>query len=69
MALTGLAPHPNKAETMRQLRGYVLAHCDPDIATTFGPHGLLLEPLLCQMLRELKVLQGDRRLCRLPTTT
>ena len=58
MALTGLAPHPNKAETTRQLRAYVLAHCDADIATTFGPHGFLLEPLLVQLLRDMKALQG-----------
>jgi hypothetical protein len=48
-----IRPKPNKAASMRDIRAYILAHCDPDIAAAFLPHGFTLEPILLQLLREL----------------
>lgn len=48
-----IVPKPNKARTREELKCYLLAHCDADIALTFAPHGFLLEPLLLQVIRDL----------------
>lgn len=52
-----IKPKPNKAETRQDLKHYILAHCDEDIALTFAPHGFLLEPLLLQLVREMHMLR------------
>lgn len=45
---------PNKHATKAALKDFMLAHCDEDIQAVFGMHSYTLEPLLCQLIRELK---------------
>jgi len=49
---------PNKALALAEVKRAILEHCDPDIQEAFGLHNMTLEPLLCQMIRELRHLQG-----------
>jgi hypothetical protein len=58
-----IVPKANKARTREELKAYLLAHCDEDIALTFAPHGFTMEPLLLQLVREFKLMrmgEGDR---------
>jgi hypothetical protein len=45
---------PNKAATKAALRDFMLAHCDPDLQEAFGMHSYTVEPLLCQLIREMQ---------------
>ena len=47
-------PH-NKAETRAALQTFLLEHCDRDIQEVFGPHFFTLEPLLLQLIRDIRL--------------
>jgi hypothetical protein len=51
----------SKAAVQAQLRAAMLSSCDPDIRGIFGEHFYTMEPLLLQIIRELKVLNGTPR--------
>ena len=59
MALKGLTPHPNKAVSKERVKKFVLLHCDMDIQQVFEPHGFMVEPLLLQLIRDIKHLKGN----------
>jgi hypothetical protein len=48
----------NKATAQAQLRVAMLSMCDEDIREIFGRHHYTLEPLLMQLIRELRI-QND----------
>jgi hypothetical protein len=48
----------DKAGVKEELRHFMLQECDPDIQAQFGPHFYTLEPLLMQIIRELRRRDG-----------
>jgi hypothetical protein len=48
----------DKAGVKEELRQFMLKECDPDIQAQFGPHFYTLEPLLIQIIRELRRQHG-----------
>ena len=49
----------NKAETRATLQTFLLEHCDRDIRVIFGPHFFTLEPLLLQLIREIRLVANQ----------
>lgn len=47
----------NKATVKEELRQLLLADCDEDIQAAFGPHFYTTEPLLLQLVREIRGLR------------
>jgi hypothetical protein len=43
-----------KEEMKTLVRYFILSHCDEDISRAFEHHTYTLEPLLCQIIRQLK---------------
>ena len=46
----------NKADILQGMRTAIMAQCDPDIQETFAPHHYTVEPLLIQLIREIRTL-------------
>lgn len=47
----------NKATIQQRMHDEILAHCDEDIREVFGPHRFTMEPLLIQLIREIRSLR------------
>jgi len=47
----------NKATVQAELREFMLSQCDEDIRDLFTMHFYTLEPLLIQLIREIKALR------------
>lgn len=45
---------PTKAQAQARVREVILAMCDPDISEKFENHYYTIEPLLMQIIRELR---------------
>jgi hypothetical protein len=46
----------NKADILQDLRAKMLAECEPDIQETFAGQHFTVEPLLIQLIREVRAL-------------
>ena len=46
----------NKAEVLQGMRSMIIAQCDADIQEAFAPHHYTVEPLLIQLIREIRAL-------------
>jgi hypothetical protein len=44
-----------KNEMKEVIKYFILSHCDEDIARAFEHHSYTLEPLLCQIIRDMKL--------------
>ena len=49
-----MLPGTNKASVRAEVRQFIFSQCDPDIQQYFALHSFTLEPLLIQLLRELR---------------
>jgi hypothetical protein len=53
-----IAARPNPTEALLEIRRAIVGFCDDDIREGFAPHGFTIEPLLMQVIRELRALRG-----------
>lgn len=49
-----IQPKPNKAEAFLAVRDAILSQCDLDIREAFTMHSFTVEPLLIQLIREVR---------------